>query len=201
MLRTMDTCRLRHSRIHALRAVVACLAFAAMAGAGAQTVSLNTGGKQVRIAIGGDAALPANFPQDVALPAAATLVRVQHGAGTTILEFAAAGEPGAAITDIDARMRANGWRQAVMKPPATGSAQVWEKDQRAVIAWATPEDASPDADDVVAVARAEAAANAAAGAATGSPATPPTGTVAPADAHRVRIQLRLIARRGYLPPA
>ena len=127
----------------ALCAATACLALAATAGAGAQTVSLNAGGKQVRIAVGEDAVLPADFPKDVALPADAKLSRVQHAGASTTLEFTAPGEPAAAVADLDARMRADGWEQASVRVPDGIRAQAWEKDRRAVIAWAVPDDANP----------------------------------------------------------
>lgn len=145
----METHRSRRYPSRALRAAAAGLALAAMASAGAQTVSLNSGGKQIRIAIGGAATLPEDLPQDVALPAAATLVRVQRDSGSTTLEFSAADSPDAAIADLDARMLAGGWRKAAVATPGMGRAQAWEKDARAVIAWATPEDAAPQAGDVM----------------------------------------------------
>jgi hypothetical protein len=177
---------------------MACLALAAAAGAFAQTVSLKTGGKQVRIEIGGDATLPANFPQDVALPAAATLVRVQRGGTATSLEFTGSGEPGDVVAELDARMRANGWQQAVVKAPARGHALAWEKDKRAVIAWAVEDDAAPETSDVVAEALAAPGGDAKTGGAGGTAANAHSATANP---QRVRIQMQLVSRRGYSPPA
>jgi hypothetical protein len=126
------------------RALVACtlLAVAAAglsAGATAQTVTLNQGGKDVRIAIGGEAALPADFPGDVALPQPHTVVRVQHSGAVTTVELDV---PGATVDDAAARFRADmlaaGWTAAAVRRPAEGRGQAWEKTGRAVVAWLAP---------------------------------------------------------------
>jgi hypothetical protein len=35
-------------------------------------------------------------------------------------------------------MLANGWTASTITPPATGLAQAWVKDSRAVVAWVVP---------------------------------------------------------------
>lgn len=129
------------------RALPACIALAAgfataagwTGGAAAQTVTLNQGGKDVRISIGGEAVLPADFPSDVALPQPHAVVRVQRSGASTTVELAV---PGATAEAVSARFRADmlaaGWAAATVRRPADGLAQAWEKAGRAVVAWVAP---------------------------------------------------------------
>ncbi len=131
------------------RAFPACIALAAgaiaaavagwPAGAAAQTVTLNQGGKDVRISIGGEAALPADFPPDIALPQPHAVVRVQRSGASTTVELDVPGTTvDAAAARFRARMLAAGWTSAAVRPPAEGLAQAWEKPGRAVVAWMAP---------------------------------------------------------------
>lgn len=118
------------------------LAFAMAAfppGATGQTVTLNQGGKDVRITIGGEAELPADFPKDIALPQPYAVVRVHRsGADTTVEVETAATSVDAAAATFRAGMRTAGWTAATVRRPATGTAQAWEKDGRALVAWIAP---------------------------------------------------------------
>jgi hypothetical protein len=115
--------------------IAACLLPAVAA---AQTVTLNQGGKEVRIAVGEAASLPADFPQDIPLPAPHAVLRVQHGGATTTVALEALGTVDDAAARFDAGMRAQGWVAARVNVPAAGRAQAWEKDGRAVVAWWQP---------------------------------------------------------------
>lgn len=126
------------------RAPTACtlLALAAAgvsAGAAGQTVTLNQGGQGVRIAIGGEAALPADFPRDIVLPQPHTVVRVQHAGASTTIELDV---PGATFDDAAERfgadMLAAGWTAAAVRRPPEGRGQAWEKAGRALVAWFAP---------------------------------------------------------------
>lgn len=121
----------------ALRAALACLALVAMAGAGAQTVSLKTGGERVSITVGDATAIPADFPTDVALPADAKLVRTERTGTSTVLEFSTTNDVATNLADLDARLRAGDWQPARVRALPGLRAQAWEKDQRALIAWAS----------------------------------------------------------------
>lgn len=133
----------RHSH-PGLRVSLPAAAFVMLCAAGfaasvaAQTVSLTTGSKQVRIDVGAAAALPADFPADVVLPQPHVLVRVQRSLDDTILEFDLAGDVDAAAAEVQSAMLANDWTAAPVAQPAAGRAQAWEKDARAVIAWLRP---------------------------------------------------------------
>ena len=120
-------------------AVLVALAFAA--GAAAQTVTMNRAGKDVRITVGDAAALPADFPADVAMPLVHTVLRVDRSEGDTTVVVATPG----ALEDEAARFRAgmlaDGWTAAALVAPATGLGQAWVKGERAVLAWWTPADA------------------------------------------------------------
>lgn len=125
--------------------VSACLALALVvgaAGAAGQTVTLNQGGKDVRIAIGDAAALPAAFPADIALPQPHTVVRVQRSGAAMTVDVET---PAATVDEAAARFRADmlaaGWTAAAVRRPPSGRAQAWEKDGRAVVAWLTPAEA------------------------------------------------------------
>lgn len=106
--------------------------------AAAQTVTLNQGGKDVRIAVGDAAVLPADFPGDIPLPAPHTVLRVQHSGATTTVAVEAPGTVDDAAARFDAGMRAQGWIAARVNAPKAGRAQAWEKDRRAVVAWWQP---------------------------------------------------------------
>jgi hypothetical protein len=124
-----------HSR-SPLSVLVVTLCVAAFAvPVAAQTVSLNAGGEQVRIKVGDAAVLPADFPADIALPQPHVLTRVQRSAQQTMLELDTSGGLDAVATRFRAGMLANGWAPARVVQPAAGSAQAWEKEGRAVIAW------------------------------------------------------------------
>lgn len=116
-------------------------AFAPGADAAGQTVSLNQGGKDVRITVGDAAVLPADFPKDIALPEPRTLVRVQRTGALTTVEVEARGTVDDEAGRFRAGMQAAGWTAARVRQPATGQAQAWEKDQRAVVAWLKATDA------------------------------------------------------------
>jgi hypothetical protein len=113
-------------------------AFSPGADAAGQTVSLNQGGKDVRIAVGEAAVLPADFPKDIALPEPRTLVRVQRSGEVATVELETPGT----VDDADAKFRAAmleaGWTAAAVQPPLSGRAQAWVKDRRAVVAWLAP---------------------------------------------------------------
>lgn len=115
--------------------LAACLLPAAAA---AQTVTLDQGGKAVRIAVGEAAVLPADFPVDIPLPAPHAVLRVQHSGATTTVSIEAPGTVDDAAARFDAGMRAQGWIAARVNVPPVGRAQAWEKDRRAVVAWWQP---------------------------------------------------------------
>jgi len=122
----------------------ACLWLAALAlpaTAAAQTVSLNQGGRDVRIAIGDAAALPADFPADVPLPSPRTMLSVERSDGRTTLVIVAPGTVEEQAERLRSGMQAQGWRAAAFAAPPTGQGQAWEKDARAVLAWLQPADA------------------------------------------------------------
>lgn len=105
----------------------------------AQTVSLQRAGEQVTILVGGAAILPADFPGDVFLPAAATLVRVESlGQDRVVVEFTSDEAPDALAAACARSMAEAGWSRATVEPVAGAHAQAWEKDERAVLvaAWA-----------------------------------------------------------------
>ena len=107
------------------------LAFSAAAPS--QTVSLAQDGKQVTIAIGDAARLPAEFPDDVYVPEAARLQRVDHARGGLTLHFALDARPDAVAADYATAMTAAGWRRArVVEIPGV-QVQAWEHDSRAVV--------------------------------------------------------------------
>lgn len=119
-----------------------CLLLAASLGAplcaAAQTVSLNTGAGQVRIKVGDAAVLPEDFPADVVLPQPYVLTRVQRSDQERMVELDTSGDPGIVAEQFRAGMLVNGWTPARIVQPATGSAQAWEKETRAVVAWLAP---------------------------------------------------------------
>lgn len=115
----------------------------ALSTANAQVVTLNTGGKQVEISVEDAARLPADFPADVALPEHYVLARVERSDGSTTLALDLSGDIDAIGSELASRMRASGWRAAPVARPATGRAQAWEKDGRAVISWLAPGPAGP----------------------------------------------------------
>ena len=110
--------------------------------AAAQTVTLGKGGKQVTIAIGDDAKLPADFPADVFLPANADLQRVQQvDDDALMLELHAAAAPDSIADQYAAAMVVAGWTGARVAPVPGAIAQAWEKDRRAVLVVAAAEGA------------------------------------------------------------
>ena len=123
---------------------VACALLAALSapsGAAGQTVTLHRAGEDVRITVGDAAALPADFPPDVALPTTYTVVRVEHsGDGTTVV----VATPGT-VEDVAGRFHAGmvaaGWKAAAGAPPPVGIGQAWTKRPRAVVAWIKAGDA------------------------------------------------------------
>lgn len=117
------------------------LLLAAPSWAAGQTVSLNTGGEQVRIAVGESAALPADFPRDVGLPEGHALTQVKRSGTATVIELDAPGKLDDVAARFRERMEAAGWTAAAIAQPAAGHAQAWEKDGRAVVAWLAPTDA------------------------------------------------------------
>jgi len=106
--------------------------------ASAQTVSLNLGGRAMRITAGDAAALPADFPADVALPDGHAVVQVQHAGEEITVETDAPGDVDTVLARLRERMRAAGWNAAKVARPADGQAQAWEKERRAVVAWVKP---------------------------------------------------------------
>ncbi len=116
-------------------------ALSAPAGAAGQTVTLHRAGEDVRITVGDVAALPADFPGDVALPTTYTVVRVEHGGDSTTVVVATPGT----VEDVAARFRAGmiaaGWRATAVARPPIGIGQAWTKRPRAVIAWIKAGDA------------------------------------------------------------
>ncbi len=128
----------------AMRMLPACLALVAFvlpAFSAAQTVTMNRGGRDVRITVGDAAALPADFPGDVPLPPVHTVVRVDRSDGDMTVVVVAPGAVEVAAGRFRARMLAGGWTAAALVPPATGQGQAWVKGERAVLAWWTPADA------------------------------------------------------------
>jgi len=118
--------------------LAAALAIGPAPAALAQTVTLNTGGRDVRITVGEAAALPGDFPPDVPLPDGYALVQVQHAGDTTTIEADVPGELDAVAARLGERLQAEGWRPARVGAPPAGRAQAWEKDRRAVVAWLKP---------------------------------------------------------------
>jgi hypothetical protein len=119
----------------------ACLLLAAAASspaADAQTVTLHSGGRNVRIVAGDAAVLPADFPADVTLPQPYTLVQVERIGRVVTLEADTPGDVATVAAQWDARMEADGWRDAKVVPPPTGQARAWVKPGRAAIAWVKP---------------------------------------------------------------
>ena len=103
-----------------------------------QTVSLNRGGEEVTIAVGSAAMLPADFPDDILVPPAARLVRVeQPGDGRLLLDFTVAGTPQATADTYAAAMAVSGWTRAVVAPVDGAQVQAWEKAARAVLVVAS----------------------------------------------------------------
>lgn len=123
------------------RTLPCCLLLAALAipaNSVGQTVTLNQGGRDMRIAIGDAAVLPADFPPDIALPQPHAIARVQRSEARILLEIEAPGPLDDAAGRFDADMQAAGWVAAAMRQPPSGIAKAWEKDARAVLAWWTP---------------------------------------------------------------
>jgi hypothetical protein len=104
----------------------------------AQTVSLHANGREVRITAGDAAALPADFPADVALPQPHVVAQVRRIGAATTVEADAPGDVAAVLSQLRERMQASGWTTAKMAQPPVGQAQAWEKDHRAVVAWVRP---------------------------------------------------------------
>lgn len=104
----------------------------------AQTVSLNTGGEQVRIKIGDSAVLPEDFPADVVLPQPNLLVQLQRSNAELMVEMDTPGTLESVANQLRAGMLVNGWTAAAIDDPAVGSGQAWEKDARSVVAWLVP---------------------------------------------------------------
>jgi hypothetical protein len=134
-----------HARLPAARMAVTCLLAACLpvawllpAPATAQTVTLNQGGKDVRIAVGDAASLPADFPQDIPLPEPHAIVRVQRAGAATTVVIETPGTVEGVAAWFDAGMRAHGWTRARVKAPQAGVAQAWERERRAVVAWWQP---------------------------------------------------------------
>jgi hypothetical protein len=119
----------------------ACLLLAAGAfppAATGQTVTLHSGGQQVRIDTGHAAVLPADFPKDVVLPRPNTLHQVERAGDAITLRADTPGDVATVGAQWSARMAADGWRDAKVVQPPTGQAMAWEKGGRAVIAWLKP---------------------------------------------------------------
>ena len=105
----------------------------------AQTVSLSSGEGQVTIQVGDAATLPADFPEDVFLPSAAQLQRVQQDAdGGQRLEFSLACTADEAVAQYAKAMVAAGWTPARVAPVANARVQAWEKDHRALVLMVLP---------------------------------------------------------------
>jgi hypothetical protein len=104
----------------------------------AQTVSLNVGGRPVRIDTGDAAVLPGDFPPDVALPDRHVVVQVKRAGSQVTVDTEAPGDIEAVLSRLRERMLASGWVAAKVVQPPTGQAQAWEKEHRAVVAWVTP---------------------------------------------------------------
>lgn len=124
--------------------IPACVLLAALSapsGAAGQTVTLHRAGEDVRISVGDVAALPADFPSDVALPTTYTVVRVEHSTGSTTVVVATPGTIEDVASRFGAGMIAAGWKAGVVAPPPTGIGQAWKKRPRAVVAWVKPGDA------------------------------------------------------------
>ena len=147
MLPGMDLPRLAGRIAAGLLAATAATAMPFAFAAG-QTVTLHTAGKAVRIVAGEAAALPADFPADIALPPSLALLQVERTTDTTAVEGTVPGDIEAVAADLRARMQGEGWRAAGVAGPPEGKAMAWEKDTRAVTAWLRPADAGMDAGSV-----------------------------------------------------
>lgn len=146
MLPGMDPRRARPpvKRMPFMRMLNACVLLAAFvlpASAAAQTVTMNRGGRDVRITVGDAATLPADFPADVSLPPVHTVVRVERSDGDTTVVVATPDTVEGEAARFRASMLADGWTAAPLIPPATGQGQAWVKGGRAVLAWLTLADA------------------------------------------------------------
>ncbi|HLT43060.1 MAG TPA: hypothetical protein VK000_00200 [Luteimonas sp.] len=104
------------------------------AAAPCQTVSLDRGGEQLVIAVGDAARLPDAFPEDVHVPAAARLLRVEQAAdGRLLVQFALARDPAAIADEYEAAMTVAGWTRARVAPFPDARVQAWERGERAVV--------------------------------------------------------------------
>lgn len=133
--------RLLHACVLLAAPLAALLALVAPTSAAAQTVTMNRGGEDLRIAVGDAAALPADFPTDVALPPVHTVLRVDRSDGDTTVVVATPGTVEAEAARFRAGMLADGWTAAALVPPATGQGQAWVKGARVVLAWLVPAEA------------------------------------------------------------
>jgi len=116
------------------RLAVLAIAVPAAFAVPAQTVSLQRAGEQVTILVGGAAILPADFPGDVFVPAAATLVRVESlGQDRVVVEFTGDEAPDALAAACARSMAEAGWSRAAVEAVAGAQVQAWEKDERAVL--------------------------------------------------------------------
>lgn len=144
----LPSMRMPSKRMPAMRMLHACVlsavplaALLMPASPAAQTVTMNRGGKDLRITVGDAAALPADFPTDVSLPSVHTVVRVDRSEGDTTVVLATPGTVEDEAARFRAGMLADGWTAAALVPPPTGLGQAWVKGERAVLAWLTPADA------------------------------------------------------------
>src|SRR5690606_13921400 len=87
------------------------------AAAPCQTVSLVRGSWQLATPVGHGARLPDAFSEDVNVPAAARLLRVEQAAdGRLLVQFALARDPAAIADEYEAAMTVVGWTRAPVAP-------------------------------------------------------------------------------------
>jgi len=86
---------------------------------------------EMQVASGASAALPADFPKDVYLPARYTVESVMHMPNAQMLALDTSGDIASMFAAASKHMQAQGWKQTMaMQQNATTQMLAFEKDQR-----------------------------------------------------------------------